>query len=174
MTINTAGLLAEFRELNAKRTPGPWESEPTGYAAPWCMECESWKCEHIPAEYIDKQHLWGVDGPENRGDGECRHLVRCDADFVAWCGTHSQALIESQAAEIAALRAELAETPPKLEWLRSVAGEPQHTTDIWLEWDNGLLWDKHYKQCWIAKKNGDDEELLTRAAVEAFLVAKSA
>ena len=75
-------------------------------------------------------------------------------------------MIESQAAEIAALRAELAETPPTLEWAETILGEPSDKNA------HGAIWHKQGVICLSGQFSSGGYFLFTRAAVLAAVAKR--
>lgn len=76
--------------------------------------------------------------------------------------------VDRLAARVAELEAELAGTPPTLDLVRSVSGEPSRDGGETIEWPNGLEWWRASKTC----RTRDGDILTTRAAVLAAVAAE--
>ena len=88
-------LLAQFRELNAKRTPGPWDNDG--------MVRE----DRDRPKHHNRDPFWengaGIVAPggevvcggqQDEQGGAVGVIRNDDAEFISWCGTHLEELIE--------------------------------------------------------------------------------
>lgn len=143
--------LKQMRERCDKATPGPWVPFVRPYQAGWSV---SGIATADTADTI-------ISCAPNAFGG--RPGVESDRDFIAHARADIPRLldeIDRLAGRVAELEAELAETPPTLEWLRQQFGEPEKERLSWI-WKNGLQFEGG---CFIGET---PTELTTRAAVLA-------